>query len=901
MEQVLLKPKPPPGLSLPKEPGTGQTIHINLNAPEDVAKAEASPEPQAILKKDRDGASAPRGKSRSKKKLKQQQKREEKLRKREKEREREREREKEREREREREQERQRGKEIEEEDEEQLEKPQGSEATDKDSTGSTNSLEDDGSDQVSAVVLEKAPGQFDVSGGDTEILEAEPGKVTHHSSLEATEESFEPENEDHAELAVPVDQVPDNTGTARKPSERRLPPQYASSSSSYSSSSSSPSPIQGTVDSVPATAIRTSRGWSSKQHQQQHLEQILSDPFSQTPDRSTYSSKKSASRKQSGDATKLEKDKIEHEQKAPTPEIEVDMTEDDSFSEALDITEPPPGTDFAVSDTLMSPELEADGPLSQQHMLSAPKPSQVTPTSPHELAASLLSSKLRRRTKTGDKDKGGAGEEDGVDAKGESGQEEATESPGVSPVKYGHPPIADKAQQKSSSAAGSGSHHIKHRPPHPTTLSLDARPFYPSADFNRMQTKLVDRERQRYSNTLGDFLPPSLNPPPPGFQQSEPYCLYSPEKKYRRRDPRSYPKPLTPSPPFMAGDGQQFFGESPFDLPDPVLAYGDPRLYDGGPGGHRVDPHYPELPDEPQPIYSLGRIHDRGGGGELPMGSSQQHRPRGMPQYHNPTYPMSMQQQQQQQFLARRRAAAMAAAAREHHPSGFGGTPPSSWDQPRRQSPPLAHPMRPLTHEEELQLKRYMFYREQAQKSAEVLSSINKPYRSGRNSTFIPPESTTNLWENTSYDPLADTLPMPPPPPPLPPAHPQHSMGVEDSIFSESMHAYQLRRQQLLQEQAATRQLQAQRSNYSDDGDLGGEIVTNLQSTLQSQSLAAPPGLNRAPGSAFSSTGGAEDRPRLRQRASPLDGSLWNSDSTEVSVQHVLLVNFLWSMCDRAL
>ena len=825
-EELLLKPKASPP-SMAKEPGTGQTIHITDTPEDQTVKGEASAEVTAVQAKK--GKELPTAsavtKVKSKKKLKQQQKREEKLRRREREREREKERERQKEKEREREHKAQLP---------PVDKHNGSsESNDKDST---SSFEEECSEQAAEdqkIESSSKPG-VDARGVEVDFEQAD-GKGEKHLEVseslveeEMIEESPEPEME-------PVETILDHDDAIAQPD----------------ASDDRPPLLQSPVDSVPSTAIRTTRVRSSKH---QKVDEVIVDPFSRTPDRSTYSSKKTSPRKPEKSPDNRT-EPIQGDENIAYEETENEYDATSMLSSAkfrpysLEIIEPSSG-DSAEDALTASPEsakVETDG-ISLANRLTLQKLPLGQPTSPHELAASLLSSKLRKQPLRNS-------EKDGIDPEEEDNDEEIKQSmyrnedqpsPESSPSKYIHarPQDYDRSPQKVPIRMG----RYSSRQHAPTTLSLDAQPFQPSPDFHRMQTRLL--ERQKYANTLGDYLPPGLNAPPgfaPTPSETAFMGLYPQEKRFRKREHLRppHPKAPTPSPPYhMSGDGQQFFGDH--DSPDTYSYGGDPRLYESV----RNDPQLYDVPEDHQALYSLGR-RQRDAGSPLDPQLTGHNRLRGYP---DSAYLAALQQQHHQHMVARRRAA----AAREHHAYG----PPSSslWDQPS------AHHLRSQDDEAITQQlrRRYlldMYYRHQAQRSAEVLSSLNQTYRSSRRGVYAPEinQPSGNLWESTSYDPSTELLP------------PQRSTSLDDSYLSESMHAHQLRQQQMLQEQAAARHShhERRRRTYSGESEIGGELVSGLQSGLQSMSYAGPPGLNRAPGSAFF---GDTERSRTRQSSSHMEG-----------------------------
>ena len=898
---VEVKPKFKPSPSLAKEPGTGQTVPI-ADASEDAQpmKGKVSPEPSLVPpKKERDRESPSVGavssqKSRSKKKIKQLQKKEEKLRRQEREREREKEREREL------------------EELASAKKHHGSlESIDKDSTSSTNSTEEGSGSGPTSEAAEEAKTEAEMTRARretsfSESMESSPDSVDKSLVSDSPSEEITVEQSPKPELEEsPLPPKP------TKPVSQVGPTATAATTTTSGDQPAGESPVvPPQSDSVPSTAVKTSRPKTSK-HQ---LEEILSDPFSRTPDRSTYASKKSTTStkkqpektKTGGSVTDGDEDGDKSPPKSdssgsPPNEINAESENgtlptirtppaDNSLSNktrphTLEITEVA-SADAAEDGSTASPEsgaVETDGVSTQGMRLAPPKPSVSAPTSPHELAASLLSNNpamMRRKMKT-DKDKPEGGEEgDEVPAKPDKPGDKIPE---VEPrsSRYNKHHGFDRSPQK---VPGGGRYN---RPP--TTLSLDAEPFYPSADFqHRFHSRLDrerERERQRYVSTLADYIPPSLNAPP-GFTTTDSYGEPYAEKKFRKRDHhRQQLKGMTPSPPYnLPNDGQHFsFAEPPgLDTPEGINYPPDFRLLDPA----RADLSLLDPEDSPGVLP--------------PMNSGQQY---AAMQAHRLRVAAKLRQQQQHQYALetqRRRE-----IARERSAAGFsprsGGSEalwerdhplPSSYNQLRAVS---SHDEELLSHHQQLLRRQYLvnLYRRQARKSAENISSLSQPplyARSARSSLLSPDlnqhsSNLGNLWENTHLDPLIDPLPPPHPPPPR-----GVSGSMDDAFLSESVRAHQLRQQQqqqFLQERHA-RQENAMKHAYGRESDLGGEIVSSMQSVLQSPSVLGPLGLNRAPGSAFS---GESSRNPRRVQESPMWGAADASECVCVCVHVCVCVN----------
>lgn len=843
--EIKLKPPPP----LTKEPNTGQSVPIT-DAPEDtpVMRNETLPElPTVYRKKEKEILPATSSKMKGKKKLKQQMKREEKLRR------------------RERERERERGREQLREEQKLFEKDNDSfEYIEKESStsNSTENLEDECVEQIGEI-------QGSIRTEETETLPPESKGDTNRDRMPKTAEY----------ITNPVDQLMLEESPERELETSASPEVFVlayqdeqslpRSDDSEGSDSSPPPPsapiVQPRMGAVPSSAIKA-RGRSSKPH-----EEVLLDPFSRNPDRSTYASKKSSTKKApeksraSVEATSL---KSHPKMESPVPmdaASEAETALSKHLSQGTETTSPGVTEDVAIGEL---GRMETDGPS----QLGVTKPSsQMVPTSPHELAASLLSN-MQKKLKS-DKDKSGATE----DTEESKMKQEDLKSTNISGTTSGNSYVAGRTkptrQQSGDRSSQKGVPHFSRFRP-PTTLSLDAEPFYPSADFQQKlhRVHFDQRSRQKYGNTLGDYIPPSLNVPP-GFSPEEAGLAfqshYPSEKKpskWGMDHPQHLPKGTTPSPPYttVLGDGQHFNYMDP-----PVL---DPQE----PYGYSSDPMFYDAVEDPRALYAagsggsgmpgVGLVGRRVAGGTGVIDSREAVPPPSRLHAMEQTdllLAAAAKRQQQQQFLAAQRRAAKERSAAAYSVPGQG----SLWDNPN------SYRLQALQEEEELSLQQQqllrLYYHRQARKSAETLSSLNQPplYRPGRSAVF-PPEvnqpSSANLWDT-------DLLDLSPP---------QHSL--DDSFLSEAVHAQQLRQQQLLQEQAARtmRHAPTRRRTYSGEGDLGGEIVSNFQSVLQSPTSPSPPSLNRAPGT-FS---GLEQTRRARSSQAPsLESSGWPTEPpTEV-------------------
>ena len=858
-DQYEIKLKPPPPLT--KEPNTGQSVPIT-DAPEDtsVMKNEAVPElPTVYRKKEKESLPSASSKVKGKKKLKQQMKREEKLRR------------------RERERERERGKEQLREEQKLFEKDNDSfEYIDKESStsNSTENFEDECVEQLGEI-------QGSIRTEDAEIL---PPEIKGDTNRDRMPQSFKTAEyvanpgdqltlEESPECEMETSASPELFVLAYQ-DEQILP----RSDDSEASDSSPPPPsapiVQPRTGAVPSSAIKA-RGRSSKPH----VEEVLLDPFSRNPDRSTYASKKASTKRQpEKPRAALEATSVKSHPKMEglvamdaASEAEAALSkQQSSFPLGSEASSPCDAEDIAVGEL---GRMETDGP---SHLGVSKLSSQLVPTSPHELAASLLSN-MQKKLKI-DKDRSGVTDDDAEESK--TKQED---------LKSANVNISSGTANNNSFVVGrtkptrqhSGDRSSQKPMPHfsrfrpPTTLSLDAEPFYPSADFQQKlhRVHFDQRNRQKYGNTLGDYIPPSLNVPP-GFSPEEAgvafQSQYPPEKKpskWGMDHPQQHmSKGTTPSPPYTTalGDGQHFNYMDPPGL-DPQETF-----------GYSNDPLFYDAVEDPRALYAaggggsgmpgVGMTGRRVGGGTVGVDPRETVPPPSrlhtMEQTDLLLAAAAKRQQQQQQALAAHRRAARERSAAAYPVPGQG----SLWDNPN------SYRLQALQEEEGLTLQQQqllrLYYHRQARKSAETLSSLNQPplYRPSRSAVF-PPEvnqpSSANLWDT-------DLLDLSPP---------RHSL--DDSFLSEAVHAQQLRQQQLLQEQAARtmRHAPTRRRTYSGEGDLGGEMVSNFQSVCQTPTSPNHPSLNRAPG-----TFSGFEQPRRARSSQPstLDSSGWPSEPTEV-------------------
>ena len=844
--EVKLKPPPP----LTKEPNTGQTVPMHADTPEDtpVVKNEAFPEPSlAYHKKEKESTTT--FKTKGKKRLKHQMKREEKLRRRENKREKERE------------------KEQEKEEQNLLEKDQESfESTDKDSStsNSTENLNYEGVELVDEV--QGSVGVEEMPSPERKLIKDNHKPARNYTDYVPTPVD-QPMLEESPEQEVETSTSPEPFEVAYQ--DVQGPP--GRSDGSETSESSPPPPPEPTpnvhppVGAVPSTAIKA-RGRNSKPQ----VVELLSDPFSRNPDRSTYASKKSVTKKYP-ENTRVGAVEAITSKSRPTLEgpvakdVQAEAAKQQFHSlQAHEATSP----DAVAEDATIAEvdKVETDG----VPKLGVQKPSQLVPTSPHEIAASLLSN-MQKKLKN-EKDRSSGTEE----------IEEAKEAPKSNSITVPSSRVTGPSKHAKQQSGNRSPQKVGSHSKPPTTLSLDAEPFYPSADFQQKLFRVrpdQHHHKQKYANTLADYIPPSLNAPP-GFSPEEAGMAFTSsipsERKYRKwgmDHPQHHSKGTTPPPfPSALGDNHQYHL-----MESPGL---DPQE----PFGYSSDPPFYDAVEDPQALYAaggvmgVGRIRRSGGGAADPRDSvGVPSRLRALEQA-DPVLAAALIKRQQQQQLQQQQQvlAAHRRAARERTATTYPAPSQSSlWDHPN------SYQLQALQEEEELALQQHQqqqrqllqrqYYHQQARRSAEALSSLNQPpaYRPRRSAVFSPElnqPSSANLWDGLDVD--------------LPSQH-----NLDDSFLSETVHAQQLR-QQLLQEQVlrTARHATTRRRTYSGESDLGGEIVTNLHSAHGTSTSVNPPGLNRAPG-----TFSGYDQPR-RTRSSQTSAlqSGWPADFTEVR-------NYCWT------
>ena len=638
--------------------------------------------------------------------------------------------------------------------------------------------------------------------------------------------------------------------------------------------------------SVPSSAIKSSRGVPPGKPQ---YEEGAPDPFSQNPDRSTYARKKANPKKSTEKAPR-----VTPEENSTTKQVRVESEEG---KEALD------GSDESVEDegdsNTTSPEAGDEIASSTElDPMSGKLKGQPNPTSPHDLAASLLSKiPIKRSGKRSaapgraksfeileyDDDDMEIMKPEGLEMSDEV--EKLTRPNSLSPIKDG--------SMMSPSPPLSGGEYNKP----PSSLSLDAEPFYPSsqnfkskkhskAEHKSGSQKHDGRKRSGSDrkvqpadskdaaelrmghgakSTLQHGRTPTMegNTPDVGpmgkamLDRAELYQLQQMEKAAATPSTFPYTDPQMAYRYNLMLDAQDHLGD--FRRPmgrDPY--YSDEAMLAAERARHdlsSIDPaYYMQKTGHPPPVP--------------PFRSSQR-------------ISAALYQQQQQQKLQQHMPGYLQA------PPGFGQeVQPSRMQQfeedfkqqqfeddfKRQQFLRRRKLIRDLYRQERAALAA-VYAREQARKSAEALSSLHNPTRlSGGASLFSPQEPSKhtltggppgNMWE--------DYLDHPPSSHP-PSSHPPHLRGFDDASPGGGADAesHLLNRSYMLSN-LVTPQAPSRGRSLSEASDIGGEILSNYQPpSLQSPTSAGPPGYQRAPGAEYSRVEQQQDHDSVGKESSPM-------------------------------
>ena len=574
--------------------------------------------------------------------------------------------------------------------------------------------------------------------------------------------------------------------------------------------------------SVPSTAIKSSRGGPTK------LKEIMLDPFSRNPDRSTYASKKTTSKKSSSD--KFSKSPSEE----PKEDMEVGTDNKTEFAEIENFIDDEEcewinadgedGDDTVVSDGA------AGGPSSSS---SGGKDQQQSVPSPHDLAASVLSTMKIKKAQNSP-----AKSTDSVDYDEEEGElVKANAAHSDESLRHSRPSTISPTKDDSLSSPSPP------LPQKPSTLSLDAQPFYPSSNFKAAKKQGKSTHRSKGKSRTGE-----------GKAAAEPS---NPEAKVKKPIPqftgRSFPSDNSPhaiSPADAAMLEQaEYFQPQPDRHSPPSPTYNmpfrpEPRRY--------AEPFY----DGPEPPGAFRRVPERDirpyYGMEEPGFQHMERMPQDIDPYlaakihhnmgpHARMPPMNPYPQQQK--------------VQQPHPPPMSAylPPPPGYEGP----PMLPHVQVEDDYKRQQILMRKRQYlldlyrqeraalaaayaREQARKSAEALNSLHRPTPM----SSYPHESSKhplpgNLWEE--YRECEPDSHMKPP----------YSTSPDD---------------------IDPHLLPARSRTMSSGSDIGGEILSGYQHLAPSSSSVGPPGYKRAPGAEYT---------RMDQNQASVEEETFNSEKQE--------------------
>ncbi len=609
------------------------------------------------------------------------------------------------------------------------------------------------------------------------------------------------------------------------------------------SGKSGPASLSQPAPSVPSTAIKSSRGGTTK------LKDIMMDPFSRNPDRSTYASKKNSSKKSLDRPSKspVEESCLEEEEdvtpKGKTENLDTALV-DEEEAEWVNAE----GEDSSsMTDNAAGSAVSVMGNQQQQNV----------PT-PHDLAASVLSKLPMKIKKVQNSPAKSTDSIDYDEEEGElvnanmagshlEGEDQQSRPSTISPGKddsFSSPsPTLSSGQQK------------------PSTLSLDAQPFYPSSNFKASKKQGAKSTRSRgktgtsgkAGSTGGEGKYPdqemkSKKQVPPPFSRNfsnedspnnvspvvDPRMLEHDYYQHHRPGRKSPPSPVYNMPygPESQGyDMSEQFYDVPEHPPLPPPTHGafrrvpdrDPRAYYSG----TDEPPFPHAHME-RDMYLAGKGHHSAGP------PPHHHHPRMPPRNMYPSHKMPQ------------------------HPNvpGYMAPPPGY------ESPPSGHAH--LSSEEEfkkqqmLRKRQYLvdlyrqeraalaaaYAREQARKSAEALNSLHRPSALPDYPMDIGKPSGgvqgTRLWEDyREYDDEAH-----------PRQHPPSSSSSSYGIVPDDLEFPHM--------------MPSRTRTMSSGSDIGGEILTGYQLGGQSSSSVGPPGYKRAPGAEYNGSTRVEQSQAIR-------------------------------------
>lgn len=603
--------------------------------------------------------------------------------------------------------------------------------------------------------------------------------------------------------------------------------------------------------SVPSTAIKSSRGVSGKPQ----YEDIISDPFSRNPDRSTYARKKANPKKSTDKSVRLTPEENpallanKHARGESGERREALDGSDESIGDDGDSnTTSPEAGDEIVSSTELDPKLKGQF-------------SALNPTSPHDLAASLLSRIPMKRSSKRSVVTGRAKslevleyEDDDMEMMKQDSLEASDEVQKLTRPKT-LSPIKDSVMS-SPSPPLSG----EYKPP--SSLSLDAEPFYPSSNFKSKKHSKSDhknslqRQDGKKGNTRNGDRKLSVDP-----KDAELRMGHGAKSAMQHERTPTMEGTMPDMGPMDKTDRAEYYQlhhrdkavtPSSFPYGDPQAAYRYDMLLDARehlgefrrPSGR--DPYYSSgaggVDEATLRAYGLTERgqHDMGG-----LDSAYFMQKTGRPPPHlqssqrmNATVYQQQQQQQKFQHMS----------GHPQAPPGFGHEGPASRvhqldDFKRQQFLGRRKLIRDLYRQERAALEA-VYAREQARKSAEALSSLHNPTRSGGVFSQEPNKHALtgahgNLWEEYLDPP--------------PSSHQPHLRGFDDaSPASTDAESRLLSSPYLLSNQASS-QVPPRGRSLSEASDIGGEILSNYQPPgLQSPTSVGPPGYQRAPGAEYS-------------------------------------------------
>jgi hypothetical protein len=542
-----------------------------------------------------------------------------------------------------------------------------------------------------------------------------------------------------------------------------------------------------------------------------------------------------------------------------------------------------------------TPALE---PTSSQQLLPGKlRSSHMPPTSPHEIATTLLK---KRKGKGEGGGRGGSGiggnsnphDHEGSD-EGDEGKLQTLDEEEEEEEEEGEN-LSGKVLWAGDSETSPHKRQMRHLhyKTAPTTLSLDAEPFYPSSEYPRGKHARSHPHPHPHHHADTPYAPPGsrrqLNTSPSAFTSPEEIAR-SFERNYRVREIlppqhlslhaqhlRHHGNTLTPSPP-----------PSSFPLhsehPPSSLYYHEGR-HGGGIDSSDFPRHSRGPPPDmstyeisPEEYYSPAPTPTRRVSEGVPHGQRSSRMMRSSTMYDEPLYPGSLHPHSHHHNHPQHAAAYEAVAAHQHRRERAQmmsrGSPNPLWDQHSPYTP----------QEEEMaqivRMRQHRLAKLIAQQcSVDALSPLGHqlpPHPRPARSTLYPADTpTSNLWDPAYLDPGA------------------YAHQSDDAFLSDFHQSRHRQRQPQPQEHAVggVPLQQPRRRRYSSDNELGGELVPDLLQTPSSPSHVSSSGLNKAPGAAFSGMVGA-------RRITDREQELW-ADNLEKKPSSAL--TSIWSSSERA-